>query len=125
MRILIIASALMLLGACSMLPKTIEKPVLYEKPELFLPSPKPTEQLGVEWQVITSENLPALIKEAEAKGQPLVLFGLTPLGYQNLAMNMADLRRYIEQQNAIIYSYKEYYARKQDPKAGDPRHVDR
>ena len=120
MRILVLVLVLML-GACSMFPdkKLIEKPVLYEKPELFLPSPKPTEQLGVEWQVVTSENLAALIKEAEAKGQPLVLFGLTPMGYQNLAMNMADLRRYIEQQNAIIYAYKDYYGRKQSTTAGN------
>lgn len=121
MKYLAVAS-LLLLAACGGGPKIIEKPVMVDKPELIVPNVAPVEQYGFEWVVVTKENLAALIKEFEDKGQPLVLFGLTPMGYQNLAMDMAELRRYIAQQQAIVLAYKNYYAKKEEPpKVEEPK----
>lgn len=118
----IVITSLLLLAACADGPKIIEKPVMIDKPELIVPNVQPVEQYGFEWTVVTKENLPALIKEFEDKGQPLVLFGLTPMGYQNLAMDMAELRRYIAQQQAIVLAYKNYYAKKDEPpKVEEPK----
>ena len=38
-----------------------------------------------------------------------MVFGLTNQSYKALSLSVADLRRYIIQQNAVIKAYKEYY----------------
>ena len=97
------------LSACST-DKIVQKPVLVEKPQLVLQDAGPIEQIAFEWVVITKDNFAQKIKELEAKkaGQ-IVLFALTADDYEILSMNVADMRRYIEQQNAIILAYKDYY----------------
>jgi hypothetical protein len=62
--------------------------------------------------VITPENYNQKIEELSTKGN-VVLFALTSAGYQNLSMNVAELRKYIQQQNAVVAAYKDYY--KKDP----------
>ena len=50
----------------------------------------------------------------ESKGQNLVLFALTDDGYQELAINMVDIRNFINSQRNIIIRYKDYYEPKKD-----------
>jgi hypothetical protein len=38
-----------------------------------------------------------------------VLFALTPDGYQAISINGAEMRRYIQQLNAIILAMRAYY----------------
>lgn len=38
-----------------------------------------------------------------------MLFGVTDKGYENLALNLSDLRAYLQQQKAIIAAYENYY----------------
>jgi hypothetical protein len=45
----------------------------------------------------------------QADGEDLVLFALTADGYQQLAMNIADLRNLLATQRAIIAQYRKYY----------------
>jgi hypothetical protein len=104
---------LLLLTACTRQQQIVEKPVFIEKPELMVPSVSPAEQYSVEWHVITKENVLPLIDEFERNGQQFVLFAVTPAGYQNLSLNMAEIRRYIEQQNAVVLAYRDYYKKEQ------------
>lgn len=104
-------AALLLLTACAGQQQIIEKPVFIEKPELIVPGVAPAEQYSVEWYVITKENVLPLIDEFEKNGQQFVLFAVTPTGYQNLSMNMAEIRRYIEQQNVTVKAYRVYYGK--------------
>lgn len=111
-------STLLLLTAC---PGTnpIDRPVLVEKPELIVPGIQPVQQYGTEWIVVTKENIAAMIKDFDERGETLVLFAVTASGYQNIIMDMAELRRYIEQQNAIVLAYKDYY-KKEEKKPETP-----
>ena len=104
--------SLLVLSGCSIFPKPTEvitKPIIVERPKLELPTPAPADQKPMTWTVITKDNINEKIEELEAQGFEFVLFALTPQGYQNLSINIADLRRYIQQQNAIIVTLKEYY----------------
>lgn len=101
-----------LLSGCSMFPKApdvVTKPIIVEKPALVVPNPTPASQMPVEWIVLTQDNFESKMKEMAAKGQSFVVFALTPDGYQNLSLNIAELRRYIKQQNAVIATLKNYY----------------
>jgi hypothetical protein len=42
-------------------------------------------------------------------GGPVVLFAVTPAGYETLAINAGEMRRYVIQQNTVIAGYKKYY----------------
>jgi hypothetical protein len=95
--------------------KPIEvKTVQQDKVKLNLQEPQPLQPRRVEWFIITPENQEEIFAELGKKKYDLVLFGLTDDGYENLSMNMAEIRAYIMKQRAFIKSYKDYY---EPPKA--------
>lgn len=69
--------------------------------------PKNVEFPPVDWFVITEENLEAKLAEFESKTGNVVIFAITPKGYENLAIGIGDLRRYVKDQQAIIAYYEE------------------
>lgn len=66
-------------------------------------------QRAPKWILITPENADKVFAELKEKKVDLVLFGLTDEGYEELAINMAELRNFIASQRAIIIKYKDYY----------------
>lgn len=92
-----------------------DKPIIVDRPELIVPNVQPVTQSNVKWIIITPENANQKMKELQAEGTFTVL-ALTPDGYKNLSMNVAELRRYIQQQNAVIAAYQEYYKNNQQQK---------
>ena len=104
------ALAVTLSGCSSMLPKTVDysaEPV--ERPLLVLPESEIANMKEVDYLVVTEENIDAVWKELEAAGKPIVLFALTHEGYEALALNNAEVIRYLSEQKAILIAYKEYY----------------
>ena len=92
------------------MPQKIEvsaKPV--DKPELVLPDADGIRMKDVEWVLITPENFEEKVAEIEATGRPVVFFALTDEGYENISMNFSSIRAYIQQQQAIIAAYENYY----------------
>jgi hypothetical protein len=113
---LLIASVLGFgLAACSSLPvKQVEvstKPI--EKPQLQLPQAGQVFSRPVEWYIVTENQAINTFVELEKSGRPLVLFALSDKGYENLGLNMSDLRAFIQQQQTIIQAYENYYKREQ------------
>ena len=101
---------LLFISACSKPVREIQvsaKPV--DKPELVLPYADPINTRDVEWVVITPDNFEEVFNDLAKKGQPVVLFALTDKGYENLSLNLSDIRAYIQQQQAIIIAYEGYY----------------
>ena len=53
-------------------------------------------------------NIEQKIAEVEKRlGGEFVLMGMTPKGYENMAANLQDIKRYIKQQKEIILYYRE------------------
>lgn len=105
-----------LISGCSILPKwgsdvkPIEvKTVAQEKTRLNLKEPAPLEARDVQWIVITPENAESVFQRLRDENIDVVLIGLTDVGYEQLALTMAEIKNYIAQQKAIIVKYKEYY----------------
>jgi hypothetical protein len=107
-KILLLCGTLLLAG-CNETTKVFDKPVLVDRAELIVPQVQPAIQNDVDWIVLTPSNVDAKMKEMETKGGPVVLFAVTPLGYETLAMNAAEMRRYVIQQNTVIAAYQKYY----------------
>ena len=54
-------------------------------------------------------NLDAQFKKLKASGRAIVFFAITDKGYENLGLNISDLRAYLQQQQSIIGAYEAYY----------------
>lgn len=92
------------------MPQRIEvsaKPV--DKPELVLPNADALRMKDVNWILITPENFEEKVAEIEKTGRPVVFFALTDQGYENISMNFSSIRAFIQQQQAIIIAYENYY----------------
>ena len=63
----------------------------------------------VEWVVINADNLEEQIAKLTAGDTPLGIFVLTGDGYANLGLNFSDIRALVQQQQAIIIAYENYY----------------
>lgn len=80
-----------------------------EKPQLILPSVDELNLRKVNWIVINEKNIEQKLKDLKKSGQPAALFALTGKGYENLGLNFSDIRALIQQQQAIIVAYENYY----------------
>ena len=79
----------------------------YVKPNIALQEPpKPVDMPDVEWFVVNEDNLDEFITRVEAVGGVPAFIAITPKGYENLAIGINDLRRYVLQQKEIIAYYE-------------------
>jgi hypothetical protein len=70
------------------------------------PSPRELVVSSLNVNVVTAENFKDL--EAQLKADPKSVFlVMTPSDYENLASNVAEMRRYITQQGAIVQYYRD------------------
>ena len=104
-----------LFGGPSVKPIEV-KTVQQDKIKLNLQEPQPVEPRKIQWFIITPENAEEVFAELERKKYDVVLFGLTDDGYENLSLNMAELRAYILKQRSVIKGYKDYYEPQKEQK---------
>jgi len=107
--------ALLISGCSSLQPRQIEvSTVPVQKPQLELPGTDEIRLRDVEWTLITPDNAEEVLEEAEESGRPIVFFALTDKGYENLGLNISDIRALIQQQQTIITAYENYYQESQE-----------
>ena len=103
---------LTLLSSCGLTPQV--RPIEIttapaEKPVLTLPTVDQLNLRPVDWKIITRENYEQAFAEIESSGRPVAMFSLTDEGYANLGLNFSDIRAMVQQQQAIIVAYENYY----------------
>lgn len=107
-------SALLLLSGCSVFSQkpveprivTVTKVVPLEIYQPPLPQEIALE--NVKFFVITKSNLEEQIAKIEKMlGGDLVVFALTPQAYENMAYNLQEIRRYVNQSKELILYYRE------------------
>ena len=102
--------AILLLSSCSSFYKEPEIKVVtkLEKTVVpIVPMPKPVQMNDIKIYVVSpEENLDEFKKEFEAKNGGDSYIAISVKDYENLSKNFAELRRYIEQQKAIILYYE-------------------
>ena len=98
-----------------------------DKPELTLPDADEINLRDVEWRLITQDNVEDQIVEIQESGRPVVFFALTDEGYENLSLNISDIRALVQQQKAIIAAYRQYYTESQEALEGavKPENLDK
>ena len=80
--------------------------------------PKAVNLNDVKIYVVTKENIDQFEQDFAKKNGSLVYIAISIKDYENLSLNFAELRRYIEQQQQIIVYYEE--AVKPEEKTKEP-----
>ena len=69
--------------------------------------PKPVQLTDTRVYVVNERNLEEFMTEFEERHGDVAFVALSMKDYENLALNIAELRRYINQQKQIIIYYEE------------------
>jgi hypothetical protein len=71
------------------------------------PRPKPVTLYDIEFYAVTNENIDEFLERFEKENGDVVFFAISVPDYENIAINMGELRRFIQSQTAIIVYYEE------------------
>lgn len=101
--------SLLLISGCSVpnvepVQSVEVRTVEVSKPAPIVPSVDQLKLREVKWVVLTPDNVDQKFKEI-TNGE-MVFFALTKDGYENLSLNLSDVRSNIEQYKRIIAVYK-------------------
>ena len=102
--------ATLLLSSCSSFRPEPEIKIVTQIEKTTVPTvprPKPVQLNDVKIYVVSQENFEEFKKEFEAKNGADAYIAISVKDYENLSLNFAELRRYIEQQKQIIVYYEE------------------
>ena len=61
----------------------------------------------IKWYVVTEENFEKFKKRFVKENGEFLFYVISVRDYESLALNMAEIKRYIEQQKQIIIYYEE------------------
>jgi len=107
--LLLVTSSILVSGCSLMAPKerivtqiqTVERQIPIQA------RPKGLSLFDVEWYVVTTENFDEFRERFEKENGDFVFYAVSVPGYENMSLNLAELRRYLEQQKALIVYYEE------------------
>ena len=108
--ILSLSLILMLTQGCSLLktdPQIVTVTNTVKTTVPIVAHPKKVQLNDVKIYVVSKENYEEFVKEFEAKNGADAYIAISVKDYENLSLNFAELRRYIEQQKQIILYYED------------------
>jgi len=70
------------------------------------PQPKPIDMTDVKFYVVTEENYDEFKEKFMKRNNDFVFYVVSVHDYENLALNMSELYRYIKQQKEIVIYYE-------------------
>jgi len=117
MKHLLLLTPMMLMGCLgsNVEPKVITQTEFVQQSVPIQARPKGVTMPPVDWYVVNGDNVDEFLQRVQDDtGQP-VFFAITPKGYENLALGIGDLRRYIKDTQAIVGYYEEALDPKETP----------
>lgn len=98
------------LSGCSLIPTPEPKVQVVTKVEkVQIPTvtrPKPVQLIDTKVYVVTEENLQDFLVEFKEIHGDVAYVALSMRDYENLALNVAELKRFINQQTQVIIYYE-------------------
>ena len=104
----------LLISACSTpkinaIPPVEVKTIPINKPAPIVPNVDILRTKDIQWYIITEKNYAEIFDKIKKSGKEPVLFGLSSDGYENLSLNISDVRALIQQYQKIIAIYENSY----------------
>ena len=109
--ILLLVSGCSILGSSRDIPevKPVEVVTVVKKaPTYHPPLPNQIDSVPVEWTVLNPQLMQEYLDDLNEGNAPTnAWYALTTKGYENLSMNMAEVKRYLRQVISILKYYRE------------------
>ena len=104
--------SVLLISNCSMMPnaKPVEVRTIAEPVPLYHP-PLPLEVglVDIDWEILTPDLMKEYLADYESGSAPAIAYySLTSKEYENLSMNMAEIKRYMRDTLSIVKYYRDY-----------------
>jgi len=102
------------LTGCTSFPLIQSKPVevvtiAEPMPMYHPPLPMEVQLVDIDWEILTPELMQEYLNQIDNGSAPeTAYYSLTSKDYENLSMNMAEVKRYIRDTLSIIEFYREY-----------------
>ena len=99
----------LLVSSCASWPKLTQIEVQTVEVERNIPIQNRPRQLNlsnITWYVVTEENFEEFKKRYEKENGMFLFYVISIRDYETLSLNMAEIKRYIEQQKQIIIYYE-------------------
>ena len=99
----------LLVSSCASWPKLTQIEVQTVEVERNIPLQNRPRQLNlsnITWYVVTEENFEEFKKRYEKENGMFLFYVISIRDYETLSLNMAEIKRYIEQQKQIIIYYE-------------------
>ena len=113
MRLILTLTAASLLAGCATTPLRVETKPLEQS--IAQPAdPRAPVLTGIKWNVLTKDTTGQFI-DAQSRRQGSsnpVFIAITMQDYQTLSTDLAELKRYIDQQSSVIVYYRNATAKK-------------
>lgn len=108
----ILILCLVVITNCSMMPsaKPVEVRTIAEPVPLYHP-PLPLEVglVDIDWEILTPDLMKEYLADYENGSAPAIAYySLTSKEYENLSMNMAEIKRYLRDTLSIVKYYRDY-----------------
>ena len=111
---IIVSFFVIALSSCSALPLMQSKPVevvtiAEPMPMYHPPLPMEVQLVDIDWEILTPELMQEYLNQIDNGSSPeTAYYSLTSKDYENLSMNMAEVKRYIRDTLSIVEFYREY-----------------
>lgn len=106
--------ALLTITACSKkgekeivtIPTVVDTPKLESPAIRVVPRPKPVTMKDADIIVVTEDNLQQVIERVKNTQGEFVLYAMTATSFESLALNLEQIKRFIEEQDQIVLYYE-------------------
>jgi hypothetical protein len=104
---------LIILTNCSMIPtstKPVEVVTIAEPVPMYHPPlPLEVQMVDIDWEILTPEIMKEYLEDYENGSAPAIAYySLTSKEYENLSMNMSEIKRYLRDTLSIVKFYRDY-----------------
>ncbi len=110
--LVLLASSMVACGTVD--PQVVVKTEYVEKKIPLQASPKGVNMNPVYFYAVTEENIEEFLERFEKENGDVVFFAISVPDYENLSLNLADLKRYIGQQKSLIVYYEDSIAKQSE-----------
>ena len=114
-KVLLLCPVLLLLSSCSGWNPLKQIEVKTIQVDRVIPTqerPRPLKLSNIKWYVVTDRNFRDFKKRYKKENGEFLFYVISVRDYETLALNMAELQRYIGQQKEIIVYYEQAVAPK-------------
>ena len=115
LRVLSLILLCLLLSSCGSWPKLRQIEVKTVEVDRVIPTqtrPRPIDLHDITWFVVTEQNFKDFKVRYTKQNGEFLFYAISVRDYETLALNMADIKRYVDQQKQIIVYYEKAVAPK-------------